>query len=217
MGVTRDAGHGRATKDRILDAAEALFGELGFGDTSMRQLAATAGVNLAAANYHFGSKENLLSAVLSRRFGPINDLRIARLAQLDATGGPVALEALLEAFLAPALALLSSPDGARFLRLLGRIHGEPERSPAQAVFYDQFGKVREHFMPRFEQVLPHLGPLDVVWRVHFMVGAMAHTMVCGSGLEFLSEGRCDRSNADAVLRQLIAFAAGGLRAAAAGD
>ena len=67
------------TKDTILDAAEDLFAEQGFGATSLRQLTARAGVNLAAVNYHFGSKEDLAKAVLRRRIEPINRERRERL------------------------------------------------------------------------------------------------------------------------------------------
>ena len=64
-----------ATKDRILDAAEALFMEHGFEATSLRAITAAAGVNLAAVNYHFGSKEELFQAVLTRRLDPMNQER----------------------------------------------------------------------------------------------------------------------------------------------
>ena len=64
-----------ATKDRILDAAESLFMEHGFEATSLRSITAAAGVNLAAVNYHFGSKEELFQAVLTRRLDPMNQER----------------------------------------------------------------------------------------------------------------------------------------------
>lgn len=47
------------TKARILDAAEDLFVEHGFEAMSMRQITSRAAVNLAAVNYHFGSKEEI--------------------------------------------------------------------------------------------------------------------------------------------------------------
>ena len=58
------------TRTRILDAAEELFMQHGFEGTSMRQLTAKADVNLAAVNYHFGSKKALIQAVFSRFLGP---------------------------------------------------------------------------------------------------------------------------------------------------
>src|SRR3954471_13629244 len=74
-----DAG----TKSRILDAAEQLFMEHGFEATSLRQLTSAAGVNLAAVNYHFGSKEELFQAVLTRRLDPMNQERIELLEALE--------------------------------------------------------------------------------------------------------------------------------------
>jgi AcrR family transcriptional regulator len=70
------------TKDRILDAAESLFARQGFSATSLRSVIAEAGVNLAAVHYHFGPREELIRAVFSRRFDPINRQRIALLAAL---------------------------------------------------------------------------------------------------------------------------------------
>lgn len=52
------------TSDKILTAARELFEEKGFDLTSVREIAAQAGVNVALINYHFGSKENLLLTIL---------------------------------------------------------------------------------------------------------------------------------------------------------
>src|SRR5882724_1371308 len=96
-----------ATKARILDAAEALFMEHGFEATSLRQITATAGVNLAAVNYHFGSKEELFQAVLTRRLDPMNQERIALLTRFEREAAPHALscERILAAMFIPALRL----------------------------------------------------------------------------------------------------------------
>src|SRR5499427_5778412 len=80
-----------ATKDRILDAAEALFMEHGFEATSLRSITAAAGVNLAAVNYHFGSKEELFQAVLTRRLDPMNQERVDLLTRLENEAAPAPL------------------------------------------------------------------------------------------------------------------------------
>ena len=67
------------TQKKILDAAEALFAQEGFHSTSLRMLTKKAGVNLAAVNYHFGSKEELIRAVIERRLLPLNRLRFEKL------------------------------------------------------------------------------------------------------------------------------------------
>ena len=61
----RDA---EATRAAILDAAESAFAELGFADCALREVATRAGVTKSLIHHHFGSKEGLWQAVLSRRF-----------------------------------------------------------------------------------------------------------------------------------------------------
>src|SRR5271157_4799471 len=91
------------TKEKILDAAERLFADHGFASTSLRQITAEAGVNLAAVNYHFHSKEALLSAVLERKVRPVNVRRIELLDQaLRETGqSRPSLKKVIRAFIQP--------------------------------------------------------------------------------------------------------------------
>ena len=117
------------TKTRILDAAEGLFMEHGFEATSLRSLTAAAGVNLAAVNYHFGSKEELFQAVLTRRLDPMNKERIELIDKLEreAGGKAIACERILFAMLIPALRLARDEErgGKNFLRLVGRAYADP--------------------------------------------------------------------------------------------
>src|SRR5438132_3138101 len=83
------------TRTRILDAAEELFMQHGFEATSMRVLTNKAGVNLAAVNYHFGSKHALIEAVFRRRLDPMNAARIAALEELEASGRTGDAEAII--------------------------------------------------------------------------------------------------------------------------
>ena len=104
--VSLNDGRGpAATKDRILDAAEALFMEHGFEATSLRAITAAAAVNLAAVNYHFGSKEELFQAVLTRRLDPMNQRRLALLDRFerDAASAPLSCERIIVALFVPAL------------------------------------------------------------------------------------------------------------------
>ena len=61
------------TAERILDAAEALFSEKGFAETSLRNITTKANVILAAVNYHFGSKKSLIQAVFARYLAPFSE------------------------------------------------------------------------------------------------------------------------------------------------
>src|SRR5258707_12134788 len=94
MPSTRPDTTSQDTKSRILDVAEQLFMEHGFEATSLRQLTSSAGVNLAAVNYHFGTKEELFQTVLTRRLDPMNQERIELLGRLERDHGnrPLARE-----------------------------------------------------------------------------------------------------------------------------
>src|SRR5258708_7164870 len=107
------------TKHKILDTAERLFGERGYGATSLRQVIAAAKVNVAAVHYHFGSKEDLLDAVVMRKAGPVTVARLARLDGLEAAAGPLEVEAVLEAFLLPTAEM--ARKNPTFVKLMGRM------------------------------------------------------------------------------------------------
>src|SRR2546426_8998176 len=99
------------TRTRILDAAEELFMQHGIEGASMRMLTAKAGVNLAAVNYHFGSKHALIEAVFRRRLDPMNVARIAAPAKLEAEtpGRGPAPDGISSPFIRPALRLIWDP------------------------------------------------------------------------------------------------------------
>src|SRR4051812_40302542 len=119
------------TRTRILDAAEELFMQHGFEGASMRLLTAKAGVNLAAVNYHFGSKHALIEAVFRRRLDPMNTARIAALDRLEKDAGarPLSAEAVIRAFVGVSLRMMedTKSGGRNFVRLLGRTYTEPTK------------------------------------------------------------------------------------------
>ncbi len=200
------------TKERILDAAEQLFGEHGPSDTSLRAITAAAGVNLAAVNYHFGSKEKLIEAVLSRRLEPVNRKRLELLDQLEKGGKQVELEDLLRVFVRPALELSNDPDAGVFCtRLVGRMQGDPS-AQVRDIFKDQFKEVAERFLPAFAKACPHLGQGEVMWRVFFVIGAMAHTLMDSFDIKNYTKGLCDPRDVDATTAYLVQFGATALRA-----
>jgi AcrR family transcriptional regulator len=153
------------TKQRILDTAERLFGEQGFGATSLRHVIAEAGVNIAAVHYHFGSKEELLGAVVARKVDPINQERLTLLAQ--ASG----LEGILEAFLRPAL-VMAAADPAT-CKMMGRLHAE---GLMPMIARRHFQDVAFRFLAVLRGALPDLPDEELTWRIHFLIGAMANAM-----------------------------------------
>ena len=200
----------RDTKIRILDAAESLFAEHGFAATSLRAITRHANVNLAAVHYHFGSKEGLVEAVFSRRLGPLNQERLELLDAVEARGGE--LEDVLRALIGPALRLSRADSNDVVMRLLGRMFSEPSEK-FQQIFTEQFREVATRFTAALQAVLPDLPAAEFFWRVHFMIGSMAHTMVDARRIQFFSGGICDPADVEGNIDRLVTFVSAGFRAA----
>lgn len=205
-----------ATKDRILDAAEGLFMEHGFEATSLRSITAAASVNLAAVNYHFGSKEELFQAVLTRRLDPMNQRRLALLDRFerDATPAPLSCERIVVALFVPALELARNPElgGKNFLRLLGRAYADP--APFIRRFLsEQYAQMIARFKAAFGRALPHLPKKELSWRLHFIMGALSYTLAGTDALKLIAElNPKETANDEVLLRRLAPFLLAGLKA-----
>jgi AcrR family transcriptional regulator len=203
------------TKQRILDVAEEMFAEQGFGGTSLRAIIAAAEVNLAAVHYHFRSKEALLEAVIVRRLEPLNRERLSLLDQYERGAGKwgPSVEQILEAFLAPSIHFIrTTPEGCLFGKLLGRMHSEPGAMFA-AIARKHFAHVLQRFQAALRKALPELPPEDFFWRFHFSIGAIAYTLGRSDLLEVMSGGIC-KLDEESAISQLIDFLAAGFRAGA---
>lgn len=201
------------TKERLLDAAERLFAAEGFAATSLRDITAAADANLASVNYHFGGKEGLLEAIFERRLAPVNRERLRLLARLrERAQGAPALEEVLWAFLEPPFrAIAETGEGGRhFMRIAGRMHSDPVRWGA--FFERQFDAVAERFRDAFVGALPELPAEEVVRRMHYLIGAMAHTFCWAEAMCPL--GARLEGDAKSTLHSLLRFAASGMRAPA---
>ena len=205
-----------ATKARILDAAETLFMEHGFEATSLRLITAAAGVNLAAVNYHFGSKEELFQAVLTRRLDPMNQTRVALLERYERAAAPAPLpcERILAALFIPALELARDParGGANFLRLLGRAYADPAPFIRQFLSV-QYAPMIGRFKEAFARALPQLPRKELSWRLHFIMGALSYTLAGTDALKIIAElNPVETDNDEILLRRLAPFLLAGLNA-----
>ena len=200
------------TKERILNAAERLFAHNGIEATSLRAITSEAGVNLASVNYHFQSKDILVQAVVARRLAPINRHRIALLDACEeaARPGPPSPAKILEAFLLPVLEAHAThaPD---FGPILGRLYTEPKEF-LERVYRGHMEPIARRFITAFHRALPHLPEEELIWRLHFMIGAMAHTVGAGHLLKIMSDGRCDPSDIHGTALRMEAFLLAGLQA-----
>ena len=202
------------TKTRILDTAERLFAQKGFDAVSLRNIIASARVNLAAVHYHFGSKQALVHAVIARRLRPINEERLAKLAEARANAGkqPVKLERVLECLFRPLFRLQANPKaGPTFARLVGRVMGERNEG-LQKFMMGELAEVIIQFSAAFETALPGLAREETDWRSHFMAGAMAHTLCNADLLVRFTGTDAGASDYETTVRRLIDFTAAGFRA-----
>lgn len=208
------------TKERLLDAAEHVFAEKGFEGTSVRAVTQAAGAAVSAANYHFGSKQELLRAVLRRRIEPLNRARLERLAALEARleGEAPSVEQVVEALVRPAFELRASNlggDGRAFMRhVAARLFADPPPELA-SLKAELMADVNERFTAALAQALPGGGVGRHAVALQLTAGLMVHVL----------SGQVDPESAEALpgedseawerlCRAVIRYAAAGVRAAA---
>jgi len=209
------------TQTRILDVAEELFMQHGFEGASMRMLTAKAGVNLAAINYHFGSKDALIEAVFRRRLDAMNAERIAELDRLETDAGarPLAADSIIRAFTGASLRMIEDARGGgrNFTRLLGRAYTEPAK-PIRQLIGQMYAPAMERFKAAFSKALPELPKDELVWRMHFMFGTLAYTLAATDTVQLIAGAKPeDRYDARLLQDRLTAFMSAGLLAPLAGS
>lgn len=201
------------TVERILDAAEQLFAEKGFAETSLRLITSKAAVNLAAVNYHFGSKTALIQAVFARFLDPFCQ-SLER--ELDARSGQAApsLEALLDLLVSQALGVKprGGSDLSIFMRLLGLAFSQSQGNLRQYL-EEQYGAVFRRYRQLMHEAAPNIPPLELFWRMHFMLGAAAFSMSGIKALRGMAESDFGvHTSTEQVVRLMVPFMAAGLRA-----
>jgi AcrR family transcriptional regulator len=199
----------QTARARLLDAAEALFGERGL-QASIREITAAASANLAAINYHFGSKESLIAAVLERRAAPVNEDRLRLLTQFEEEAGSeaVAVEKVLYAFLAPALDLLRQHPQA--LKFVYRLLSDPDPR-VRGVMAVRFGEVARRFHGALRKALPHLSPQEVSLRLTCFIGSMIHTWVHCQDIPFFLGKPAEAPDSQRILDTIIRYSAAGMK------
>ena len=208
------AKQGPDTRARILNAAESLFMTHGFEATSMRMITGQAGVNLAAVNYHFGSKDALIQEVFKRRLTELNRDRLSALEAEEAlaNGAPLKPSKIVAAFFGVSLKMAADTEhgGATFMRLLGRTYTEPNEFVRQFLA-EEYAEVVQRFMSALYRALPDVPREEILWRFHFMMGAMSYAIAGTDALQLFA-GDFDDKDPTRLMPRLMSFLLGGLRA-----
>jgi AcrR family transcriptional regulator len=161
------------TRERLLNIAEQRFGEGGYEGTSLRAITVAAAANIAAVNYHFGSKEALLRAAVTRAMAPVNIERRRRLDQLEANGRPTP-EQLIRAFIEPGLDLVlrRGERGAVVARFIGRIAFDPSQR-IRELYAAESDPIESRYLTALQSALPHATPDSVAFGYVNMLGLLA--------------------------------------------
>jgi AcrR family transcriptional regulator len=203
-----------ATKQRLIEAAEMLFADEGFDRVSVRDITNKAGANVAAVNYHFGSREGLVAVVMARYINPVTEERLARLEALErrAAGKPLAIEEILEAFIRPFTTQVRRSELSEklFFKLMGRMFGQ-QGCELPPVVETLFITMATRFQKAFSKALPGLPADEIWWRMHLMSGAMIHTMAHSDKVQRMSGGEAGNPTTEQTLSRFIRFAAAGMR------
>jgi AcrR family transcriptional regulator len=201
------------TKNRILDAAEVLFAERGFADTSLRLITSEADVNLASVNYHFGSKKELIQAVLDRYLSLFMPELDARLHTLMAQEQLTLLQ-VFESFVDPLMKLVAvrTNGPAIFMQLLGRGYIDSQ-GHLRRFITAHYGPILQRITQAISKANPALSPADLFWRLHFTLGTVVFTMASADALRDIAQADFGQQlDVEGLVRNVIPYLASGVGA-----
>ena len=203
-----------STKDKILDAAELFFADKGFNGTSLREITSQAEVNLAAVNYHFGSKKELIKAVMSRYMNELSPKLELSLINLCSQDADISLEEVFFAFVDPLLSLNEFKENgtSTFLQLLGRGYTDSQGF-LRWFLTTQYPNVFDNFTNAVKKAYPELSAEEMFWRLHFTMGTIVFTMSSSDALIDIAASDFNRDiDISGVIKQVIPYVAAGVGA-----
>jgi AcrR family transcriptional regulator len=196
-----------STKDKILNAAERLFAEQGFAETSLRIITAKADVNLASVNYHFGSKKILIQAVFERFMDRITNDINHEMDQLNDIEQPIDVSDVLQTLRQPIKNLDKlRPDGAGvFMNLLGRSYAETQ-GHIRRFAMEKYAHVFNRFVGFLQKSSPQCEPSEMFWRLHFMLGSFIFSLAGHKALQEIAESDFQQNvSIEQIIDKLIQF------------
>lgn len=206
-----------STKERILEVTERLVAERGFESVTLRDITGAAGVNVAAVNYHFGSKEKLFEEIQCRYIAPVNGERLRMLGEVTAGGRVASVREILEAFMRPFLTVVKRSEMSErlFFKLMGRCVMDGQGSLPDRML-PEFKEVAEAYAAALAASLPGEPVGALLWRLHYTFGVMAQTLLHGELLVKLTCGACGEPDVETQFQNMIDFCEAGFLAGKGG-
>ncbi|MDB5560252.1 MAG: hypothetical protein JWQ36_3186 [Enterovirga sp.] len=202
--------------DRILESAELLLAQKGFG-VSLREITAAAGVNLAAVNYYFGSKTKLLEGLFERLSERVNAQRVAELSRVLEDAGQLGqtpdLSEVIRVFVRP---YLRPPAQGQLLARLILQHRVEPSDLTRAVIRRHFDPMAGLFIDALQRACPDLDQDTLQWRYVFMIGSIVLTATDAgpeNRLSRISAGALSSDQRDSFETEIVSFLCGGVRGA----
>ncbi|MBN2183031.1 MAG: CerR family C-terminal domain-containing protein [Sedimentisphaerales bacterium] len=208
-----DISTDKGVQERLLDAAEELFCERGFKGTSIRDIAASAGCNIASVNYYFGGKNNLYIEVWRRHLIPMRDARIASIERVMSKNGRIELEDLLKSFADTFVGSMVDPDKAsRLSKLMAREY--IDRHLPASIFVDEvMTPTMDAMRAAIIKTCPDLDESKVLMVIFSLIGQLVHLVhvsaIFEQGEENLDLPVLDTSEA---IEHIVKFSIAGIRA-----
>lgn len=201
------------TRSAILAAAERLYADRGFGDVTLRDIVAEAGVNLAAVNYHFGSKDELIAELFVTRSLALNRERLQELRAAEENGaGRAGIADILRALVGPTLRGCLGPENARSTAARFMIRVNIEAVPAiRRIRNREIDHLRK-FIAAMRRSLPGVPDVELFWGLHFALAMAQQTVRDSERLTKLSEGQCDVDDVEGIVARVVSVATRALTA-----
>jgi AcrR family transcriptional regulator len=179
-----------STQDRLLDAAEDLFASKGFSEVSIRELAAAADVNVAAVNYHFQGKDNLLQEVIMRRFVQQREATLNALEKVVTEAGDrPSLEQVIDTLVRTYLTgTLGSRKKVTFLSMIAEEMTGHHAQAHDVFFKEMIAPVFAAFSRALTAAHPRLTAEDLTWVIASIVGQIHHFIVRWKKARSFDEG-----------------------------
>ncbi|NTF53009.1 TetR/AcrR family transcriptional regulator [Agrobacterium rhizogenes] len=196
------------TRDKILDAAEALIGERTYDTVSLREITQEAQVTLALSSYHFGTKDKLFADIVARRANVLSEMRRERLAKLEASA-KLTTETILDAFMRPLFEKMI--EGGRgwpaYLQILAQL-GQTNRW--LDLLHENFDSTAELFLEKLATTLPDVTRPLLMRGFSLALVAMLQTLSKNRRIDSLSGGKVSADDLVEAYNVLLKFSVCGL-------